>query len=193
MADNAQDGNMNAGGIPADDMVPFDDAQANTYSGIEQQYLDGNYPGYTVTNEDQQFADDVTPGQPETSPSNKVSPEDSGTLEREQRLAIAGHEKVCTDIGTTANKVKPIRFNFELRETTPVNSESDTDDLDPENDGLVDPTINRQPEVVKVFEEDENGVKFENKRKSYKLEQVKERLGCFINLDEKYYSAKSIE
>lgn len=29
-------------------------------------------------------------------------------------------------------KVKPFKFNFELRETTPVNSESDTDDLDPE-------------------------------------------------------------
>ena len=118
----------------------------------------------------------------------KVTQEDGGTLEREQRLAIAGHEKICTEQGPVANKVKPIKFNFELRETTPVNSESDTDDLDPENDGLIDPTINRPPEVVKVFEEDENGVKYENKRKSYKLESVEERLGCFINLDEKYYT-----
>lgn len=109
-------------------------------------------------------------------------------------MAIAGHEKVCLDKEKDyKNKVKPIRFNFELRETTPVNSESDTDDLDPENDGLPDPTIMRPPEIVKVYEENENGVKVENKRKSYKLTSVEERIGCYINLDEKYYTADSLE
>lgn len=84
-------------------------------------------------------------------------------------------------------KVKPVRFNFALAETTPVNSESDTDDLDPENDGLADPTIGREPEEVKVWEEDDEGNLVENKRKTYVLTAVKERVGCLINLQEKYY------
>lgn len=87
------------------------------------------------------------------------------------------------------NQLKPFRFNFELRETTPMGSESDTDDLDPENDGLPDPTIYQQPEEVKVLEEDEDGNLVENKKKTYFLTPVRERIGCFINLDEKYYSA----
>ena len=69
-------------------------------------------------------------------------------------------------------KVKPVRFNFELRETTPVNSESDTDDLDPEQDGLADPTIGREPEEVKVWEEDDAGNLVENRRKTYVLTPV---------------------
>ena len=85
-------------------------------------------------------------------------------------------------------KVKPIKFNFELRESTPCNSSSDTDDLDPEGDGLPDPTINRKAEEVKVYEEDEEGNLVENRRKSYKLTPVPERIGCFINIDEKYYN-----
>ena len=35
MADNAQDGSMNVGGVADDDMGSFDEARANTYSGIE--------------------------------------------------------------------------------------------------------------------------------------------------------------
>ena len=88
--------------------------------------------------------------------------------------------------------MKPIRFNFERRETTPCGSESDTDDLDPENDGLPDPTIGRPPEEVKVYDEDEDGNLFENKKKTYMLHQIEERIGCFINLDEKYYTLESL-
>ena len=67
--------------------------------------------------------------------------------ENEQRQALITPEKskcdFCTD--NKKPKVRPIRFNFERRETTPCGSESDTDDLDPENDGLPDPTIGRPP------------------------------------------------
>lgn len=73
-----------------------------------------------------------------------------------------------------------------------ANSESDTDDLDPENDGLPDPTIGRLPEQVKVYEEDADGNLIENPRKNYTLTPVEERIGCYVNLDEKYYTAQAI-
>lgn len=73
-----------------------------------------------------------------------------------------------------------------------MNSESDTDDLDPENDGLPDPSINRPKEEIKVYDEDADGNLVENKRKTYYLTPVVERIGCFVNLDDKYYTAAAL-
>ena len=52
--------------------------------------------------------------------------------------------------------------------------------------------MGRPPMEVKVYEEDSDGNEFENKNKSYKLEQIQERIGCFINLDEKFYTAEAL-
>ena len=113
-------------------------------------------------------------------------------VNQEEEAVQLVQEQIETKPQNDKPKVKPVKFNFELRETTPVNSESDTDDADPENDGLPDPMIGREDEIVKVFEEDGDGNQVENHRKTYKLTPVVERIGCFINIDEKYFNKKAI-
>ena len=78
------------------------------------------------------------------------------TTDQEKRQIIELNE-TNRSIDPMKPKIKKYRFNFELRETTPLNSDSDTDDLDPENDGLPDPAMNQPPIEIKVYEEDDNG------------------------------------
>ncbi len=96
---------------------------------------------------------------------------------------------------TTDNrpKVKKLKLDLSLRDTNLVNSDSDTDDPDPEGDGLPDPIHDRHPEVVKVYEEDEEGNQIENVKKAYTLIPVPERIGCLINADDKFYNKHAIK
>jgi len=87
---------------------------------------------------------------------------------------------------------KVFKFNFELRETTPINSDEDTDELDAENDGLDDPVFNPESEFIKVYDEMDDETFKENKSKHYTLNPILERVGCKINLDDRYYSKSSI-
>ena len=91
-------------------------------------------------------------------------------------------------------KVKPIRFNFELRETSPLPSETEEDDEEMDaHGGLIDPNVGREAEMVEVIEEDFYGRKIKKQFKNYILTPVRERIGCYVNLDNKYYQMDSIK
>ena len=80
-----------------------------------------------------------------------------------------------------------------MRESTPQNSDEDTEDLDSDNDGLDDPVYHPEPVLIKVYDELDDETLKENKSKQYTLTPIIERVGCKINLDEKYYTKSSIK
>ena len=79
-------------------------------------------------------------------------------------------------------------FNSKVKEDTPRSSvDQDFTDSDDDGDGLKDPNVEDSDEIVEVWETDQKGQKKLNRRKTYKLSKVEERVGVKINVASKYY------